>query len=109
MEIFVDFGLFEIVAVVGLAALSRTVYSRRALAIPFLVVSAVAPAALVILSSSPAQRCIAVLCLFTALVNAAVVAAVLQGGGVPSLRIPLPRARSKPGCGEVVDANDGGS
>jgi hypothetical protein len=87
MEIFVDCGLFEVIAALGLAAASRTIYSRKLAGITFLVVSIAAPILLVIVVSSPRERWLAVVCVATTLVNAAVIAAVLQSGEVPQLKL----------------------
>jgi hypothetical protein len=88
VEIFVDCGLFELFLFTGISLLSRGIYSRKALATAFLLLSVISPAAVLVLSSAPSQRWAAGLSLTTALVNAAVVAAVLQAGTVPHLRLP---------------------
>jgi hypothetical protein len=86
MEVFLDFGLFELLAGIGLAALSRVIYSRRVVGICFLLVSAAGPILMLMMVSGPKLRWIAAFCVAPALVNIAVVAAVMQEGAIPRLR-----------------------
>lgn len=89
MEVFVDFGLIELAAALGLAALSKAVYARRVVGLVFLVTSVVTPAVLLFLPrGSDLGRWLAALALGTALVNATVVLAALQEGRMPQLRVP---------------------
>ena len=73
MEVFVDFGLFELLAAAGLAIIARKVYTRRWLALTFLILSMVAPLLLVFFVHEGLLRWIAVICLTTALVNVSLI------------------------------------
>lgn len=93
VEIFIDFGLFELLAVLGIAALARVVYSRRWLGLAFVIVSIAAPVALFFVNQGEARRWLVAACLGTAVVNAAVVLGGLQRGDVPILKIPQRRPK----------------
>lgn len=77
MEIFVDFGLFELLAAAGLAIIARRVYTKRWLTLAFLVLSLAAPI-LLVFGSQNLLRWIAVICLATALVNASLIVLLLR-------------------------------
>ncbi len=86
MEIFVDFGLFEILAASGLAALGRFIYSRPATRWGVLLLSVAAPAALVLLVTGETLRWIAALALATSVINLSVlVRTAHQRAGAASL------------------------
>ena len=72
MEVFVDFGLFELLALTGLAALGRLVFRRRVTRVAWLALSIVAPLFLVFWSPNEAGRWMATVALTTTLVNVAV-------------------------------------
>ena len=95
MEIFLDCGLFELLAVVGLGALGRAIYSRRVLGIAFLVLSAAAPLVMLEMVSGSRLRWAVAVSAVTALVNVGVVAAVMQGGRIPRLRFQRRRERAE--------------
>jgi len=73
MEIFVDFGLFEFLAATGLAIIARKIYTRRWLTFACLIISVLAPIALVFFVHEGLIRWIAVISLATALVNVSLI------------------------------------
>ena len=73
MEIFVDFGLFEILAASGLLAFGRAINRHPAARTVVLMLNIAAPAALVWLGGGETVRWIAALALGTSLVNASII------------------------------------
>ena len=78
MEIFVDFGLFELLIALGLASASRTIFSHRRLAVLFLIWSALAPIAVLVVVRTELVRWLAVASLVPALINVAALVAVMR-------------------------------
>lgn len=78
MEIFVDFGLFELLVAAGLAKVAGRLYASRLAAGVLLLTSVTMPAVLVVLGSSELTRWLAAGALATALVNAAFIVTVLR-------------------------------
>jgi hypothetical protein len=78
VEIFVDFGLFEILAASGLAALAKAIYARPVLRATILAVSVVTPAALLLLVTGEALRWIAAAPLGTSLVNLSMILSMIR-------------------------------
>jgi hypothetical protein len=85
MEIFVDFGLFELLVAAGLAKLAGRLYASRLAAGALLLASVTIPAVLVVLGSSELTRWLAAGALATALVNAAFIVTVLRRPAVEPL------------------------
>jgi hypothetical protein len=93
VEIFVDFGLFEMIVALGLAAASRTIFSRRWMAVCFLVFACAAPVALIVVAGNELVRWMAVACLVPALVNVATIATIMRRHDLAALLAQRPRAR----------------
>jgi len=87
MEVFVDLGLFELLAAAGLAAIARRVYARRWLGVVFLILSLIAPLALVFVTHEGMVRWIAVGCLATSLVNASLIFSLIRRWSMTTLLV----------------------
>lgn len=94
MEVFLDFGLFEAVAAIGLSAVARRVYANRVAGGIFLFASVLLPAATIFWLSGETGRWLGAASLGAALVNASVVAAALQRRDVPTLTFSRGPARA---------------
>ena len=73
MEVFVDFGLFELFAASAVAALGRWVLSRKHARWTALTLSVAAPLGLLVLVTGEAQRFIAALALGTSILNVSMI------------------------------------
>lgn len=108
MEIFADFGLFELVAVLGLSALARALYSRRLVGFGVLLLSVAAPLALVVLVQEGPIRWLAAVSLGTALVNATVVLGAVRTGSVSRLLAYSWRRRAQADASPLAPEPAGG-
>ena len=101
MEIFVDFGMFELLAALGLAALGKAIYKRPRLAFAFLAASVLSPLILIFVVLGELPRWLAAIALGTALVNAAVIFSAQRAGRLlekqhEQIRTPLVEAAGTP-------------
>ncbi len=87
MEVFVDFGLFEVIAALGIATLAKRVYSVPSLTAIMLFASLAFPGLLLFLADGEMLRWLAAGALATALINLGVVLGALQQGHVPTLTL----------------------
>jgi hypothetical protein len=77
MEVFVDFGLFELVGAAALLFVSRWIFRNRVTAFSFLAVAVGGPGALVVMSTDGLGRWLAVLSLTSAVICVSVLGTVL--------------------------------
>jgi hypothetical protein len=78
MEVFVDFGLFEILVISGLAALGRALYGRPVTKWLIGFLSIAAPGVLIVLLSDQGVRWIAALALGTSVINISFIAGIAR-------------------------------
>ena len=91
MEVFVDFGLFEVLAITGLAALGRAAYKRPVTRWLLVVISIAAPAAILFLATTELVRWLAAVAVACSLISTSmIVNVVLRGSsrGAPAARDP---------------------
>jgi len=91
LEIFVDFGLLEVMLALGLVTAARKIYSRKVLGGLFLLASVLLPLALLFLVRTELTRWLAAACLGTALVNAARIYSEIFRGSKLAARAKLTR------------------
>lgn len=97
MEVFVDFGLFELLAAAGLAIVARKVYIRRWSSLTCLILSLVAPVLLVFFAHESLLRWVAVICLATTLINCSLVFLLMRRWDMSMLLNPSTSSAKEPG------------
>ena len=102
MEIFIDFGLFELLVATGIALVARKIYAKRWLGFGFLILSLLSPVLLVFFATEGLARWIAVVSLATALVNASLIFALVQRRDLAALldKRPAPVGLAGTAAGE---------
>ncbi|HEX6974150.1 MAG TPA: hypothetical protein VF147_07105 [Vicinamibacterales bacterium] len=99
MEIFVDFGLFELIAASGIGLLAQAINRRPAIRGAALIVGIAAPAALLWLVRGDSLRWIAAVALGTSLVNSSIITSTAKpnapDGAGPSTRPAVRSGRRK--------------
>jgi len=73
MEVFADFGVFELLAVAGLVIAGKRIYASRWWGLVFLLLSVIAPITLVFITHERLVRWIAFGCVATSLVNTSLI------------------------------------
>ena len=92
MEPFVDFGLFEFLAITGLAALGRATYKRPATRWLLVVISVAAPAAILFLATTELVRWLAAVAVACSLISTSMVVDVVLRGSRRSTAASDPSA-----------------
>ena len=94
MEVFVDFGLFELLAATGLVLTAKTIYTRAYLAFTCLIISVLAPIAMVFFVHEGFVRWLAGLSLATALINVSLIFLLIRRWNMSILLAKQPTSSS---------------
>jgi hypothetical protein len=78
MEVFVDFGLFELLAITGLAAVGRAAYKWPITRWLLILVSIAIPIAILFLAPTELVRWLAAMAVASSLINTSVIADTLR-------------------------------
>lgn len=100
MEVFVDFGLFELSALTGLTALGRATYKRPVTRWLLIILSIAAPAAILFLATTEVVRWLAAVAVACSLVNTSMIVEM-----VVRLSLPITSSECKTSCDPVSDAS----
>lgn len=95
MEVFVDFGLFEILAATGVAMAAKAIYTKPYLAFACLIVSLLAPVTLIFFVHEGLIRWIAAISFATAAINASLIFLLIRRWDMSMLLAKRPGRSSK--------------
>lgn len=94
MEVFVDFGMFELFAAAGLAFVARKIYTRRWPALACALLSLTAPVVLLFLTDEGLGRWVAAVCVATSLINVSLIFLLIRRWDMATL-LDKPLSSSK--------------